>query len=101
MIAYKVPLFEEVVARTMIQVPSIVLANLVIGENVVPEHLQRQATPHQLAQTLMQLIADTPERRRQLEAFGRLDEIMEIGGTSPSARAAAIVLQVAGKSLPP
>jgi len=100
-IAYKVPLFEEVVARTMIQVPSIVLANLVIGENVVPEHLQRQATPHQLAQTLMQLIADTPERRRQLEAFGRLDEIMEIGGTSPSARAAAIVLQVAGKSLPP
>jgi lipid-A-disaccharide synthase len=100
-IAYKVPLFEEVVARTLIQVPSIVLANLVIGENVVPEHLQRQAAPPQLAQTLMQLIADTPERRKQVEAFGRLDEIMEIGGTSPSARAAAIVLKVAGRSLAP
>jgi len=100
-IAYKVPLFEEVVARSLIQVPSIVLANLVIGENVVPEHLQRQATPPQLAQTLMQLIADTPERRRQIEAFARLDEIMEIGGMSPSARAAAIVFKVAGRSLAP
>ena len=35
--AYKVPLLEEVVARLLITVPSVILANLVLGENVVPE----------------------------------------------------------------
>jgi lipid-A-disaccharide synthase len=92
-IAYKVPLFEELIARTLIQVPSIVLANLVLGENVVPELLQRQATPQRLAQTLMPLLGDTPERRRQVEAFRRLDTVMQIGGTSPSEKAADIVLK--------
>ena len=92
-IAYTVPLFEELIARALIQVPSIVLANLVLGENVMPEVLQRQATPQRLAQTLMPLLGDTPERRRQIEAFGRLDRIMQIGGTSPSEKAADIVLK--------
>jgi lipid-A-disaccharide synthase len=94
-IAYRVPLFEELIARTLIQVPSIVLANLVLGDNVMPELLQRQATPERLAQTLMPLLADTPERRRQVEAFGRLDAIMQVGGTSPSEKAADIVLRAA------
>jgi hypothetical protein len=44
------------------------------------------------------VIADTPQRRGQCEAFARLDAIMEIGGTAPSARAAAVVLDMAGKS---
>jgi lipid-A-disaccharide synthase len=94
-IAYTVPLFEELIARALIQVPSIVLANLVLGENVMPEVLQRRATPQRLAQTLMPLLGDTPERRRQIEAFGRLDRIMQIGGTSPSEKAADIVLKAA------
>jgi lipid-A-disaccharide synthase len=34
--AYKVPLFEEAIARLFLKVESIILANLVLGENVVP-----------------------------------------------------------------
>jgi len=94
-IAYKVPLFEELIARALIQVPSIVLANLVLGENAIPELLQRQATPQKLARAVMPLLADTPERRRQVEAFDRLDKIMEIGTTSPSEKAADVVLKIA------
>ena len=44
-VAYRVSLLEEVIARALIKVPSIVLANLVLGENVMPELLQRDATP--------------------------------------------------------
>jgi lipid-A-disaccharide synthase len=91
---YKVSLVEEWIARTMIQVPSVILANLVIGENVVPEFLQQDCTPQKLAQALLPLLRDTPARRAQLEAFARLDAIMEIGAASPSARAADIVLSV-------
>jgi lipid-A-disaccharide synthase len=96
--AYKVPLIEELVARLLIKVPSVILANLVLGENIVPEFLQRACTPDRLAAALLPLIAtDTPERRRQIDAFARLDAIMEIGKTSPSDRAAAVVLDYASK----
>jgi lipid-A-disaccharide synthase len=41
---------------------------------------------------LARLIDEGPERRRQVEAFAKLDEIMEIGRREPAARAADIVL---------
>jgi lipid-A-disaccharide synthase len=93
--AYKVSLLDEIIARAAINVPSIILANLVIGENVVPELLQRECTPERLAAALAPLLTDSPERKRQVEAFARLDSIMEIGKASPSARAAEIVLSYA------
>jgi lipid-A-disaccharide synthase len=94
--AYKVSLIEELVARLAVKVPSIILANLVLGENVVPELVQRGATPVELATALLPLMSDTPERRRQVEAFARLDSIMEIGSAIPSDRAAAAVLECIG-----
>jgi len=51
--------------------------------------------PQRLAENLVPLIDDTPARRRQLDGFARLDAIMEIGTTVPSARAANIVLDIA------
>lgn len=94
--AYKVPLIEELAARLLIQVPSAILANLVLGENVIPEFLQRDCKADKLAAALVRLLGDTPERRRQIEAFNRLDEIMEIGKAKPSALAASVVLQDVG-----
>lgn len=89
---YKVAGLEAVVARLLIKVPSVILANLILGRNVVPEFLQQDCTPENLAQALAPLIADTPERRLQVEAFAELDEIMALGKGSPSERAAAVVL---------
>ena len=73
--------------RLRARLPSVILANLVLGENVVPEFLQDDCTPERLAAALLPLLSDTPERRRQIEAFGRLDAIMAIGGEAPSAKA--------------
>src|SRR5262249_52669975 len=84
--AYKVSFIEEIAARRLVKVPSVILANLVLGENVVPEFLQRDCTADRLAGALLPLLTDTPERRRQVEAFARLDAIMEIGKVVPSDR---------------
>jgi len=94
--AYKVSLVEELIARLLIDVPSVILANLVLGENVVPEFLQRDCTAERLAGALLPLLSDTEERRRQVEGFARLDGIMEIGRAAPSDRAASVVLEYAG-----
>jgi lipid-A-disaccharide synthase len=88
---YRVNEFEAFLVRRLVRVRSYILANLVLGENVVPELLQEDCTPDRLAAALVPLIGDTPDRQRQLDAFARLDEIMEIGSRSPAARAADIV----------
>jgi lipid-A-disaccharide synthase len=95
--AYKVSLIEEPAARLLINVPSVILANLVLDENIVPEFIQWDCTAERLAMALLPLLADTPERRRQIDAFSRLDAIMEIGTAHPSSRAASLVFDCAMK----
>ena len=92
-VAYKVSKLEEQL-KYLIKVPSIVLANLILDETVIPERVQWDCTPEKLAEALLPLLRDTPERRRQLEAFARLDGLMGIGEESPSGRAARIVSEV-------
>ena len=97
--AYRVAGWEAAIARRLIRVPSVILANLVLGENIVPELLQDACVPERLAAALFPLLCDGPERRRQLEAFARLDQIMEIATAQPSRRAAEIVLAAARREL--
>jgi lipid-A-disaccharide synthase len=94
--AYKVSLLEELIGRMFIRVQSYILANLALGENVVPEFLQRDCTAEHLAEALLRVLGETPERQRQVEAFGRLDGLMDIGKAAPSDRAATVVLECAG-----
>jgi len=96
--AYRLSLIEELVVRitrTHKRLKSVILANLVLGENIVPEFIQRDCTPPRLADALEPLLSNTPQRRSQIEAFARLDAIMSVGTTTPSVKAAAIVLDVA------
>jgi lipid-A-disaccharide synthase len=94
-VAYKVSLTEEIVARALINASSMVLANLVLDANVMPEFVQRDVTAKTLGKALIALLRDTPARQRQLDAFAKLDTIMEIRGAAPSVRAAEIVLRTA------
>lgn len=96
--AYKVGAVEAWIMRRAIKVNSVILANLVIGENVVPEFLQEDCTPEKLAQALHEVLGDSSLRRKQIEAFARLDQIMSTGNQPPSARAADIVLATMRKS---
>ena len=96
--AYKAGPIEMWITLRVIRVPSVILANLVIGENVVPEFLQQDATVDRLVPELRDVLADTPLRQRQLDAFARLDAIMSPGSAPPSVRAADIVLATLRKS---
>ncbi|MEJ0076712.1 MAG: lipid-A-disaccharide synthase [Alphaproteobacteria bacterium] len=90
--AYRIPLWEGAVFRLMAHIDTVILANLVLGENVVPEFLQRDCTPDRLAAALLPLLRESPERRHQIEAFARLDQVMDLAGEPPSTRAAQAVL---------
>jgi lipid-A-disaccharide synthase len=90
--AYRMGAVEAWIMRRMIQSNSVILANLVIGKNVVPEFIQQDCTSKKLLPALREIVGDTPLRRRQLEAFAGIDAIMSTGNQPPSVRAADIVL---------
>jgi lipid-A-disaccharide synthase len=96
--AYRAGAIETWIMRSMIQLNSVILANLVIGENVVPEFIQQDCTPEKLLPALREILSDSPMRRRQVEAFARIDSIMSTGNQPPSVRAADIVLAAMRKS---
>ncbi|WP_020176457.1 lipid-A-disaccharide synthase [Methyloferula stellata] len=92
-VAYKVS-WAEGFLKYVITVPSIVLPNLILGENVVPEFLQEACTPHKLAGAMVALLRDGPDREAQIAAFQRLKELMSLAdGESPAGRAAEIVIK--------
>jgi lipid-A-disaccharide synthase len=90
--AYRVGAMEAFILRRAVQVSSVILANLVIGREVIPEFLQEDCTPEKLAAALSEVLTETPLRRQQVEAFAQLDTIMSTGNKSPSVLAADIVL---------
>jgi lipid-A-disaccharide synthase len=90
--AYKAGAVEAWIVRRRITSSSVILANLVIGENVVPEFIQEDCTPLKLAPALRDVLLDTPLRQRQVDAFARIDTIMSTGQNSPSVQAADVVL---------
>jgi lipid-A-disaccharide synthase len=96
--AYKVGAVEASIMRRVIRTPSVILANLVIGENVVPEYIQEDCTPEKLAPALRDVLTDKPLRWRQVEAFAKIDAIMSTGNQPPSVRAADIVLATLRKA---
>ena len=96
--AYRTGAMEAWILRRVIKVNSVILANLVVGENVVPEFLQEDCTPEKLATALREVLGDSALRRKQLEAFARIDGIMSTGNAPPSVRAADIVLATMRKS---
>jgi lipid-A-disaccharide synthase len=99
--AYRTGAIEAWMLLCVINVSSVILANLVVGENVVPEFLQRDCTPEKLSRALRDVLEDSPLRRRQVEAFAELEAIMSTGGQTPSTRAADIVLAAMRKARRP
>jgi lipid-A-disaccharide synthase len=96
--AYRTGALEAWILLRAINVKSVILANLVVGENVVPEFIQQDCTPEKLVPALREILGDPLLRRRQVEAFARIDTIMSTGNQPPGVRAADIVLATLRKS---
>lgn len=76
-----------------IKLDTIVLVNIILGSNVIPEFLDEDVTVETLVSTTAPLLQPGPERQKQIEAFKRLDTLMALpDGMTPSKRAASIVL---------
>jgi len=75
------------------------LANLVMGDRVVPELLQSEVTAERLAEAVAPMLDDTPERARVLESLR--DVRATLGGAGASERVAEIAAELINQNADP
>lgn len=90
--AYRGAGWEAVLARRLVKLPSVILPNLILGRNVVPEFIQEDATAEALSRHLLAALAEGPERQAQLDGFAEVETIMRSAGPSPAANAVEAAL---------
>lgn len=91
-VAYRTHPWTYWLARRLVRVEHVALANLVAGSRVVPELLQGQVTPEDLARAVEPMLDDTAERRRIVEGLATVRE--RLGGPGAAARVAALAAEI-------
>ena len=99
-VGYRVEPWVAPFLRPMIKANTVVLANLVLGENAFPEFLQEDCTPEKLAGALAALIPDGEPRARQLAALARIPARLGSVGGAPSEIGADKVIELARNGRP-
>jgi lipid-A-disaccharide synthase len=94
-ILYRVTSLTFAVARLLVRVPNIGMANLLAEEELFPELIQDEVTPARISGAVMQIIRD-PERLARISA-GLKRIRRRLGGLGASVRAAAVALEILGK----
>jgi lipid-A-disaccharide synthase len=95
-IIYRVAPLTFAVARLLVRVPHIGMANLLAEEGLFPELIQNDVTPGRITEAVMQVIRD-PEKLAGISAgIKRIRN--RLGGPGASKRAAAVALELLQKS---
>jgi lipid-A-disaccharide synthase len=95
-VVYRLAPLTYLLGRRLVKVPHFAMANLIAGERVVPEVIQRELTPERVAAEVRALLDDPGRRQRMREGLAEVRR--RLGKPGASARAAEAVLDVARQS---
>jgi lipid-A-disaccharide synthase len=95
-IVYKVSLLSYWIGRALIQVDHIGLANLVAGKEIVPELIQKEATPQRIAEEALRILRDPILRRHITESMEKASK--KLGEPGAAQRAAHVVVSLLHES---
>ena len=71
-VVYRLSGASYAVAKRVVKVPHVAMANLIADERVVPELIQDEFTPEAVVTALRPLLDDTPERARMVAGLARV-----------------------------
>lgn len=86
-LVYKIAWFTYFVARVLVKVPHIGMANLLAGREIIREFIQTGATPNALATESLNLLDDPSRRESMLADFAEVRQKLIAPGTISPARA--------------
>jgi lipid-A-disaccharide synthase len=92
-VGYKLEPLSAMWVRMVATTAFVSLINIAAGKMVIPEFLQEDCRPENLAAALAPLLSGGPEARAQKEAFPPLLDRLGAGGAPASKAAAAAVLE--------
>src|SRR2546421_4665403 len=91
-IAYRQSPITWTLMRSMLYLPYVGMPNILAGERLVPELLQDEATPANLAGALLTLLRDTAGQRRQVERFREFHQVLRQNTAEKAADAALSIV---------
>ena len=94
-IMYRIALLTYLVGRLMIRVPTIGLANIVAGRQIVPELIQGDASPQRIFQEAAALLKDAKRMTAMEQELARVGELL--GSRGASERVAGIAYDMINK----
>jgi len=92
-IAYRQSPITWALMKPMLYLPYVGMPNILAGERLVPELLQDEATPANLAGALLTLLRDTASQKRQVERFRELHEVLRQNNAEKAADAVLAFVQ--------
>jgi lipid-A-disaccharide synthase len=87
-IVYRVSPLSYLLGKALIQVPHIGLVNLIAGKRVAPELIQHDASPEQIAQQALALVADSKKMNQMKDELAEVTR--RLGGAGASDKVARI-----------
>jgi lipid-A-disaccharide synthase len=99
-IAYRVNPATAFIVRRLISVKYASLVNLLTNRAVIPEFLQENCTPEQLAAGVEALLDSEEIRAKQHQGFGEVLHMLGDFSPTPSERAAKVVLDIVASREP-
>lgn len=94
-IIYKVSTVSYWLGKLMVQVKNFGLVNLIAGENIVPELLQDEASPKNIANTVLNMLNDAKGLQKLRKKLFKIRDML--GGPGASERVAEIALSMMEK----
>ena len=96
-VVYRMNAASYALAKRVVKVPHIALANLIAEDRVAPEFVQDAATPEALADAVLPLLdAGSEERKRMIAGFSRVRE--RLGGPGASRRVAELAAELLARA---
>jgi len=77
-VVYRVSRLTYAIARRLVKVPHVAMANLIAGKRVVPELIQQDFTAANIVQHLRQLLPDGPDRESMMKELGAIREALHV-----------------------
>jgi lipid-A-disaccharide synthase len=97
---YRVTPLTYLLGRSRIKVPYFAMVNLIAGEEIVPELVQRDFTPNSVVGRLNEILPDGPPRERMLNGLARVRARLcaprdgDTAGSHPADHAASIIVSL-------
>jgi lipid-A-disaccharide synthase len=76
-VVYRVSSLTYAIAKRVVKVPHVAMANLIAGKRVVPELIQSDFSAENIVQQLQRLLPDGPPRQSMMEELARIRGLLQ------------------------